>query len=175
MSDSNQKKIVGVFQTEAETTLAIEDLKSHGYSSDEISVIAKNKEVIDSVTEETGSKAPAGAVVGAATGGMLGGVGGLFLGIAALAIPGVGPIVAVGPIAGAILTGMAVGAGAGGLIGGLIGLGIPEDEARQYNNYLDGGNILVLVDSDVDRNAYAYDTFRSHNSLNANSYDINNM
>jgi uncharacterized membrane protein len=174
MSDVNQKKIVGVFQTEEETTRAIEDLKRQGYSSNEISVIAKNKEDLDSVTEETGSKAPEGVAAGVATGGMLGGVGGLLLGIGALAIPGVGPIIAAGPIV-ATLTGMAVGAGAGGLIGGLIGLGIPEDEARQYNSYVDDGNILVLVDSNVDRNAHVYDTFRSHNSLNATSYDRDEM
>ncbi len=169
MRDVNGKKIVGVFQTEQETTRAIEDLKRQGYSTDEISVIAKNKEDVSAVTEETGSKAPEGIAAGAYTGGMLGGIGGLLLGIGALVIPGIGPIIAAGPIV-AALTGAAVGAGAGGLIGGLIGLGIPEHEARQYNNYVDDGNILVLVDSDADRSAHVYDTFRTHNSLNANTY-----
>jgi len=103
---------------------------------------------------------------GAATGGLLGGAAGLLASLGLLAIPGIGPILAAGPIA-ATLTGAAVGAGAGGLLGGLIGLGIPEDEAHQYNRYVDNDNILVLVDSDADRNTHIYNTFRSHNSLNA--------
>lgn len=104
--------------------------------------------------------------MGAATGGVLGGIGGLLLGIGALVIPGVGPIIAAGSIV-AVFTGTAIGAGTGRLMGGLIGLGIPEDEAHQYNRYVDNDNILVLVDSDADRNTHIYNTFRSHNSLNA--------
>ncbi|QGQ98919.1 low temperature-induced protein [Paenibacillus psychroresistens] len=170
MSQVNQQKIVGVFQTEQETTRAIEELKLQGYRSDEISIIAKNKDVVATVTEETGSKAPEGVAAGVAAGGMLGGFGGLLLGVGALIIPGVGPFIAAGPIV-AILTGAAVGAGAGGLIGGLIGLGIPETEARQYTRYVDDGHILVMVESKAERNGKVYDTFRTHNSVNASSYD----
>jgi uncharacterized membrane protein len=166
---NSEKKIVGIFQTEQEAIKAIEDLKRHGYSSDDISVVAKNREGLDNVSEETGTKAPEGLATGAATGGVLGGVGGLLLGIGALAIPGIGPFIAAGPIV-ATLTGAAVGAGAGGLVGGLIGLGIPEDEASRYNEYVNNGNILVLVDSHAERNRDVYDTFRSYNSRNADSY-----
>ncbi|MDF2669652.1 MAG: low temperature-induced protein [Paenibacillus sp.] len=164
------KKIVGVFHTEQEAVQAIEGLKRQGYTSDEISVVGRNRDDIEAVTEETGTKAPEGTVAGMATGGVLGGVTGLLAGIGLLAIPGVGPILAAGPIA-ATITGMAVGAGAGGVVGGLIGLGIPEEEARQYNDYVNDGRILVMVDSDVDRNRSVYDTFRSNNSLNADTYD----
>jgi uncharacterized membrane protein len=166
----NEKKIVGVFQSEQEAVKAIEALKRQGYSSDEISIVARNKDDVAAVSDATGSKAPEGLATGAATGGLLGGAAGLLAGLGLLAIPGIGPILAAGPIA-ATLTGAAVGAGTGGLVGGLIGLGIPEDEARSYNKYVDQGNILVLVDSNTARDNYAYDTFRQNNSLNANTYD----
>ncbi|UUZ82428.1 general stress protein [Paenibacillus sp. P26] len=167
----NEKKLVGVFHNEQEAIHAIEGLKRQGYRSEEISVIAKDRNDLKAVEEETGSKAPEGVAAGAATGGVLGGIAGLLAGIGALTIPGVGPILATGPIA-ATLTGAAVGAGAGGLVGGLIGLGIPEDEAKRYNDYVNQGNILVLVDSHPDRDRAVYDTFRTNNSLNSDTYDI---
>ena len=80
----------------------------------------------------------------------------------ALTIPGIGPFLAAGPIL-AGLSGLAIGAGAGGLVGGLIGLGIPQEEAMQYNEYLEDGHILVLVESN--------DTLRNNNSLNADTYE----
>jgi hypothetical protein len=165
-----QKKIVGVFYSDQEAINAIEGLKDQGYNSDEISVIGKNKEDIEAVTDETGTKAPEGAATGAATGGVIGGVTGLLAGIGLLAIPGIGPILAAGPIV-ATLTGAAVGAGTGGLVGGLIGMGIPEIEAKQYDSYVNDGRILVLVNSHVERDGAVYDTFRSNNSINASTYD----
>lgn len=163
------KKIVGVFYTEHEASRAIEDLKSHGFLTEDISVIARNKRDVEAISDETGTKAPEGMASGAATGGILGGVTGLLAGIGALAIPGIGPIIAAGPIA-ATLTGVAVGAGTGGLVGGLIGLGIPEDEAESYDNYVDEGRILVMVDADNTRASDVYSVFRNHNSANADRY-----
>ena len=165
-----ERKIVGVFDTERETVNAVEGLKRQGYRSDQISIIAKDKEEISSLIEETGAKVPVGVGVGAATGGALGGAGGILLGMGALAIPGIGPFIAAGPIV-VGLTGLAVGVGAGGLVGGLIGLGIPEDEAKGYNEYLQDGKILVLVDSNSEWDKHTYETFRSNNSLNASTYD----
>jgi uncharacterized membrane protein len=167
---NNNQKIVGVFRTEQEAINAVDALKRQGYRSEDISIVAQNKDDVAAVEKETGTKAPEGLATGAATGGVLGGVAGLLAGVGLLAIPGVGPILAAGPIA-ATLTGLAVGAGAGGLVGGLIGLGIPEEEANRYNDYVKEGNILVLVDSHADRNNLVYDTFRSNNSLNASTYD----
>lgn len=163
------RKIVGAFNTEQEATRAIEDLKQQGYSTDDISVIAKDRDDVNAVTDETETKAPEGLASGAATGGVLGGVTGLLAGLGALAIPGIGPIVAAGPIA-ATLTGAAVGAGAGGLVGGLIGLGIPEDEAREYDEYVEEGRILVMVEVEDERSGGVYDTFRRNNTLNAHHY-----
>ncbi|WP_445668074.1 general stress protein [Paenibacillus sp. FSL H3-0333] len=163
------KKIVGVFHTEHEASQAIEDLKAHGFLTEDISVIARNKRDVEAINDETGTKVPEGLATGAATGGILGGVTGLLAGIGALAIPGIGPIIAAGPIA-ATLTGVAVGAGTGGLVGGLIGLGIPEDEAASYDNYVDEGRILVMVDADIAREKDVYTVFRNHNSANADRY-----
>jgi uncharacterized membrane protein len=167
---NENKKIVGVFKTEQEAIQAIEKLKQQGYSSDDISIVAKDKEGLSHVSDETGTKAPDGLVTGAATGGVLGGVTGLLLGIGALAIPGIGPFIAAGPIV-ATLTGAAVGAGAGGIVGGLIGLGIPEDEANEYNDYVNQGDILVMVDSHAERDSYVHDAFRTNNSRNAHTYN----
>ncbi|MGN7762946.1 general stress protein [Paenibacillus sp. 22594] len=163
------KKIVGVFYTEHEASQAIEELKSRGFMTDDISVIARNKQDVETINSETGTKAPEGMASGAATGGVLGGVTGLLAGIGALAIPGIGPILAAGPIA-ATLAGAAVGAGTGGLVGGLIGLGIPEDEAQSYDNYVDEGRILVMVDADSARANDVYSVLRNHNSANADRY-----
>uniref|UniRef100_UPI00403F0EA0 general stress protein n=1 Tax=Paenibacillus sp. FSL K6-1096 TaxID=2921460 RepID=UPI00403F0EA0 len=168
------KKIVGVFYTEHEASQAIEDLKAHGFLTEDISVIARNRQDAEAINEETGTKAPEGLASGAATGGILGGVTGLLAGIGALAIPGIGPIIAAGPIA-ATLTGVAVGAGTGGLVGGLIGLGIPEDEAASYDNYVDEGRILVMVDADNTRENDVYAVFRNHNSANADRYIDNSV
>ncbi|OMD36473.1 hypothetical protein BSK56_32120 [Paenibacillus borealis] len=168
------KKIVGVFYTEHEASRAIEDLKSQGFLTEDISVIARNKDDVDAINNEMGTKAPEGMASGAAAGGLLGGVTGLLAGIGALAIPGIGPILAAGPIA-ATLAGAAVGAGTGGLVGGLIGLGIPEDEAESYDNYVDEGRILVMVDADNTRAEEVYSVFRSHNSANADRYMDDNM
>lgn len=168
------KKIVGVFHNEYEASEAIEELKSRGFLTEDISVIARDKREVEAINNETGTKAPEGLASGAATGGLLGGVTGLLAGIGALAIPGIGPIIAAGPIA-ATLAGAAVGAGTGGLVGGLIGLGIPEDEAESYDNYVDEGRILVMVDADSERSNDVYSVFRNHNSANASQYMDDNV
>ncbi|WP_159886156.1 general stress protein [Paenibacillus puerhi] len=163
------KQIVGVFNNEEEAIRVIEQLKRDGYRSEDISLIGKNRGDLDSISKDTGTNVETGAVTGAATGGVVGGVTGLLAGIGALAIPAIGPILAAGPIA-ATLAGAAVGAGAGGIVGGLIGLGIPEDEARAYEEYVKEGKILVLVESDATRDRKAIDTFRNNRTLNEKWY-----
>lgn len=163
------RKIVGVFASDQDASNAVRDLQDLGYRAEDISVIGKNKDDVNAIHEETGTKAPEGIASGAATGGVLGGLAGLLAGIGALAIPGIGPIVAAGPIA-ATLTGAAVGAGAGGLVGGLVGLGIPEDEAEEYNTFVKHGRILVMVDAEDAQERSVYSLFRNHHSLNAHNY-----
>ncbi|MFD1705731.1 general stress protein [Siminovitchia sediminis] len=140
-----EKYVIGSYDTEQEAVTAIEQLKREGYNEEDISVISKNRQEVDDITEETDTKAPEGAATGAATGGVLGGLGGVLAGLGTLAIPGIGPVIAAGPIV-AGLTGAAAGAGVGGLAGALIGMGIPEDEARRYDDEVNQGKILVLVD-----------------------------
>ncbi|MDE0584703.1 general stress protein, partial [Planococcus sp. A6] len=103
-------RVVGAYGTEMEAVEVIEDLQRQGYRDEDISVLSKDKGDVERVTEETGTQAGEGAAAGAATGGALGGLGGVLAGLGALAIPGIGPIVAAGPIA-AGLTGAAAGAG----------------------------------------------------------------
>lgn len=151
----HEKKVVGVYDTEQDAIAAIENLIKQGYYKEDISVIGKN---VDHVTDETGTAAEESAVTGVLTGGTLGGVTGLLIGAGALAIPGIGPIVAAGPIA-ASLMGILTGASIGGLTGALVGLGIPDEEAEYYGNSVKEGKILVLIEkSDT--------TFNDRNYLN---------
>ncbi|MEK3764298.1 MULTISPECIES: general stress protein [unclassified Solibacillus] len=142
------KHTVGYYDTEQEAIAAIEDLKRQGYRSEDISIISKSKTDIDHVSTETGADVAGGAAAGLAAGGALGGIGGILLGLGALAIPGVGPIVAAGPIATG-LTGLAAGGSIGGLAGAFVGMGISAEEAERYDEEFKAGKILVIVDEDT--------------------------
>lgn len=143
-----KRHVVGTYDSDREAIAAIENLKHLGFTADDISVISKDRNESDHIIEQTDTHAVEGAATGAATGGLIGGLGGVLTGIGALAIPGVGPIIAAGPIVAGI-TGAAAGAGVGGLAGALIGMGIPEEEAHRYNEHFESGKILVLIDSDL--------------------------
>lgn len=125
----------------------VDELKAAGFSNNDISALLPDKCSTKEFAHEKGTKAPEGAVTGAGTGGVLGGVLGWLAGIGSLAIPGVGPLIAAGPIM-AALSGAAVGATAGGLIGALVGMGIPEYEAKRYESRLREGRILLSVHSE---------------------------
>jgi uncharacterized membrane protein len=153
------KRVVGVYDNGDDAIRAVEELKAQGYDRDDISVVAKDRDDVDAVNEETGTKTEEGLATGAAAGGLLGGAAGLLAGVGALAIPGIGPILAAGPIA-ATLTGAAVGAGTGGLAGALIGMGIPEDEANRYESDVKAGKLLVLVDPDARKTVGGYSAVR---------------
>jgi hypothetical protein len=122
----------------------VSDLKAAGFGSNDISVLMPDKGGTRDFAHEHNTKAPEGAVAGAGAGGVLGGTLGWLAGIGSLAIPGVGPFVAAGPIM-AALSGAAVGAAVGGIGGMLVGLGMPEFEAKQYEGKIKGGNVLVSV------------------------------
>jgi len=125
----------------------VENLQSAGFPAAEISVLLPADEGKHDIGHVKASKAPEGATAGAVTGGVTGGVIGLLAGIGALAIPGVGPLIAAGPII-AALSGAAVGGATGGIVGGLVGLGIPEIEAKRYEEKLKAGNYLISVHAD---------------------------
>jgi hypothetical protein len=125
----------------------VDRLRAAGFSSNSISVLLPDKSGTRDFAHEQHTKAPEGAAAGATTGGAVGGALGWLVGIGALAIPGVGPFIAAGPIM-AALGGVAIGAAVGGLSGALIGLGMPEYEAKQYEGKIRSGNILISVHSD---------------------------
>ena len=122
----------------------VENLQSAGFAPAEISVLLPATDGAHDIGHVKATKAPEGATAGATTGGVAGGVIGLLAGIGSLAIPGVGPLIAAGPIM-AALSGAAVGATAGGIVGGLVGLGIPEIEAKRYEEKLKAGNYFISV------------------------------
>jgi uncharacterized membrane protein len=129
----------------SEALKVVENLKVAGYANENISVLMSDKASTKELAKETDTKTPAaGAVTGAKTGGLLGGALGLLVGLGTLAIPGVGPFIAAGPLMGA-LSGTALGAAVGGITGSLVGLGITELEAKRYETKLKAGNVLVAV------------------------------
>jgi uncharacterized membrane protein len=148
------KSVFGIATTQGQAESIVQRLQSQGFANSEISVLLPDTSGTGDFGHVKSTKASEGVTAGATTGGVAGGALGLLAGIGALAIPGLGPFIAAGPIM-AALSGAAVGATAGGIVGGLIGLGIPEIEARRYEEKLKKGNYLIAaraVDSDqVDR------------------------
>src|SRR6188768_4240370 len=141
------KAVFCIAKTQTQAEAIVDQLKMAGFSYDDISVLFPDKQGSKDFAHEHHTKAPEGAATGAGAGGVVGGTLGLLAGIGALAIPGVGPLIAAGPIM-AALSGAAAGAVVGGLSGALIGLGIPEIEAKQYEGKLKEGNLLVSVHVD---------------------------
>jgi uncharacterized membrane protein len=144
----SEQSSVGYFDTEEEAIEAIEDLKRQGYRAEDISVLSKSKGETEKVTEETGTLASEAVLTGAVAGGALGGFSGVLAGIGALAIPGIGPIIAAGPVV-AGLTGAIAGAGFGGMAGALVGVGVPEEKAKEYETHFNEGKILVVVNHNL--------------------------
>ena len=139
----------------------VERLQSSGFPSSEISILLPDTEGKHDIGHVKATKAPEGATTGAAAGGVTGGALGLLAGIGALAIPGVGPFIAAGPIM-AALSGAAIGATTGGVVGGLIGMGIPEIEAKRYEEKLKTGNYLIAVHAeDGDQKDRAKEIFKA--------------
>lgn len=139
--------VFGVFPNRSSLSEAVERLKDAGYRNTDISVLFPLNEGNKDIGHEKNTKAPEGATTGATSGAVVGGVLGWLAGIGALAIPGVGPFIAAGPIVAALAG--AGGAGVvGGVLGGLIGLGIPEYEAKRYEGRVVRGGILLSVHCD---------------------------
>jgi len=138
------KAVFCIAKTQTQAEAIVDQLKMAGFSYDDISVLFPDKQGSKDFAHEHHTKAPEGAATGAGAGGVVGGTLGLLAGIGSLAIPGVGPFIAAGPIM-AALSGAAVGAAVGGIAGALIGLGIPEYEAKRYEGKIRKGNILISV------------------------------
>jgi len=140
----SKKSVFCITTSREQADQIVDQLKSANFSNNDISVLFPDKDSTRDFAHEKHTKAPEGAVTGASTGGVLGGALGWIAGIGSLAIPGVGPFIAAGPIV-AALSGAAIGATVGGIAGGLIGLGIPEIEAKRYEGKVKKGNILLSV------------------------------
>ena len=140
--------VFGIYKTRGQAEMAVDRILAAGFSNNDISVLLPDTSSTKEFAHEKNTKAPEGATTGVAAGGAVGGTLGLLAGIGALAIPGVGPLIAAGPIMGA-LAGVGVGGVVGGLIGALVGMGIPEYEAKRYEGRIKDGGVLLSVHCDT--------------------------
>jgi hypothetical protein len=145
---AKNKAVFGIFGSRTGAETAVGNLRDAGFSSTDIAILMPESLSTREIGTEKASKAPEGTTAGAGTGAVIGGVLGWLAGIGSLAIPGVGPFIAAGPIV-AALAGIGVGGAVGGLTGGLIGLGIPEYEAKRYEGRLTQGGVLLSVHCDT--------------------------
>jgi hypothetical protein len=139
--------VFGIYRDRKHTEEAIESLRHFGFRNTDISVLFPENQGSKDFAHEKNTKAPEGATAGAGSGAVIGGALGWLAGIGALAIPGVGPFIAAGPIM-ALLAGVGVGGTLGSLVGALIGMGIPEYEAKRYEGRIRDGGILLSVHCD---------------------------
>lgn len=147
------KSVIGVFNSRDNAEQAVNVLRTQGFTTEEINIVSKNKKQHGQDNEYFEDDITDGAL----TGGTLGGIGGLLLGAGALAIPGIGPVIAAGPIAAALS-----GAVAGGIAGGLIDWGIPAEVGRRYEQQVAQGGILAIIRSDAAKSNQAAQVLRQN-------------
>jgi hypothetical protein len=140
--------VFGIYRTIGQAEDTVNQLVAAGFANDDISVLLPDNQSTRNFAHKKETKAPEGTATGVTAGGAIGGALGLLAGIGALAIPGVGPLIAAGPIMGA-LAGVGVGGAVGGLIGALVGMGIPEYEAKRYEGRVKDGGILLSAHCDT--------------------------
>jgi hypothetical protein len=146
--ESRNKAVFGIFASQAEAERAVDLLITADFPSTAISVLLPDTRSTREFAHEKHTKAPEGTAAGATLGGVIGGALGVLAGVGALAIPGIGPLIAAGPIV-AGLAGLGAGGAVGGLVGALVGLGVPEFEAKRYEGRVKGGGILLSVHCDT--------------------------
>jgi hypothetical protein len=158
---ANKKTAVfGIYPSVAQAERAVDSLVQARFSNADISVLLPDNQSSKDFAHEKHTKAPEGTTTGVATGGTIGGTLGLLAGIGALAIPGLGPFIAAGPIM-ATLAGLGVGGAVGGLVGALVGMGIPEYEAKRYEGRVKNGGVLLSVHCDTsDEITHAKETLK---------------
>ena len=140
--------VFGIYLDAVQAEHTVDRLIAAGFSNDDISVLLPDHKSSKDFAHEKNTKAPEGATTGVTAGGVIGGTLGLLAGIGALAIPGLGPFIAAGPIM-AALAGLGVGGAVGGLIGALVGIGDPEYEAKRYEGRIKEGGVLLSVHCDT--------------------------
>jgi len=144
---ASKTAVFGIYPAYASVENGVEGLREGGFNSSDISVLFPEGSGTRDFAHEKGTKAPEGATAGAGTGAVVGGALGWLVGIGTLAIPGLGPFIAAGPLM-AALAGVGVGGAVGGIAGALIGMGIPEYEAKRYEGHVKDGGILLSVHCD---------------------------
>ncbi|MDQ1407401.1 MAG: hypothetical protein QOG55_3030 [Acidobacteriaceae bacterium] len=147
MANKN-KSVFGIYSSRSAVQSALSALKGAGFQNSDVSVLLPENLGSKEIATEKNTKAPEGATTGAGSGALIGGTLGWLVGIGALAIPGLGPFVAAGPIM-AALAGAGVGGAVGGVTGALVGMGVPEYEAKRYEGRLQKGGILMSVHCDT--------------------------
>lgn len=145
---SKNVAVFGIYRTADLAEHAVDHLLSLGFTNSAISILLQDEKSTRDFAHEKHTKAPEGTATGATAGGIIGGTLGLLAGLGALAIPGIGPLIAAGPIIGA-LTGLGVGGAVGGIAGALVGMGIPEYEAKRYEGHVKNGGTLLSVHCDT--------------------------
>lgn len=165
MQANNQgaKSVIGVFNSRTNAEQAVNALRSQGFTTEEINIVSKGKNTQGQGTEYFEDDITDGAL----TGGTLGGIGGLLLGAGALAIPGVGPILAAGPIAAALS-----GAVAGGIAGGLIDWGIPAEAGKRYEQHVAQGGILAIIRADATKSNQAAQILRQNGAKDVETHAL---
>ncbi len=143
MSSKNEA-VFGIYDSTVHAERAVDTLLRAGFSNNDISVLLPDDQSTREFAHKKDTKAPEGTTTGGVAGGVIGGTLGVLAGIGAIAIPGIGPFIAAGPIMGG-LAGLGVGGAVGGLIGALVGMGIPEYEAKRYEGRLKNGGVLLSV------------------------------
>lgn len=141
---TKSRAVFGIISTPAQTERAVNLLLEAGFSSQDVSVLMPDHESTRAFAHQRDTKAPEGVTAGATTGGVIGGTLGVLAGLGSLAIPGIGPLIAAGPLL-AGLAGLGAGGAVGGLIGALVGMGIPEYEAKRYEGHVKKGGALLSV------------------------------
>ena len=155
------KAVIGVFSDRTLAEKAVNELRSQGFTTEEINIVSKG----GSQRRGSGEMYDDDITDGALTGGTIGGIGGLLIGAGALAIPGIGPIVAAGPLAAALS-----GAVAGGIAGGLIDWGIPAESSRRYEQQVAQGNILAVIKTDAAKVQQAAQVLRNNGASDVESH-----
>jgi hypothetical protein len=146
--EDKKTAVFGIYQNVNQAEHTVDQLIAAGFGNDDISVLLPDNKSSRDFAHEKNTKAPEGVTAGVTTGGAIGGTLGLLAGVGLLAIPGLGPFIAAGPIMGA-LAGLGVGGAVGGLIGVLVGMGIPEYEAKRYEGRIKEGGVLLSVHCDT--------------------------
>jgi hypothetical protein len=139
--------VFGIYKNSMAAERAVDRILAAGFSNNDISVLLPDSQSSKEFAHEKNTKMPEGTATGVTAGGAIGGTLGLLAGIGSLAIPGVGPFIAAGPIMGA-LAGLGVGGAVGGMVGALVGMGIPEYEAKRYEGRVKDGGVLLSIHCD---------------------------